>query len=432
MKINVENGLYIQRKDLELIFESSKNKQIPNSILKKYQDSVETKDLGFILFDNGEDVEFLNGFWFVVNYNDIIDFDDIEILDYYFKDLQNLRKQRVDYDKNKFLPEEKIYDNYFEALLDELRYYNYIPNKKESKNFPLEFQLLYNKVTDIHEINSFKRGISNLELPEEVFKPVRYGKKKLQQIYYEVLSEDLTFEELKPYEKQLYSIFSRINYSPEILNIIRKVMIINRHNTVDFIDEDLMDLILRIEGKDTKFEESTWGLIDYIYAIGYNQFENFDSKITLEKDMKIIKKVINNISWANLGDEDIKKLSNYNYVLGEIANQLKECNFSSNRSQFVREVVLNMSTYVFFNPNAINNDFSSISYICDYITNNTSEVVNIMGGDLAKVDRRNENFVENFNRANSLLLYLYDKKYQKDMDNQFPKLNEQSMQTNLE
>lgn len=432
MKITTNNGIYIQKKDVELIFKSTNNEEIPKNIFEKYKENVDTKDMDFIFFGNGEEIEFLNDFWFVINYNELIDFDEIEVLDYYFKDLQKLRQMRVDYDKNKFLPEKKEYDNYFEALLDEMRYFNYIPNKSEAKNYPLEFQLLFNKVSDIHELNSFKRGISDLELPEEVFKPVRYGKKKLQQIYHDVLSENLTIEELKPYEKQLYSIFTRINYSPEILNIIRKVMIINRHNTVDFINDDLLDLILRIKGKDSKFEESTWDLINYIYAIGYNQFENFDSKIILEKDMKIIKKVIDDISWANLEDKDIKKLSNYNYVLAEIVNQFKECDFSSNRSRFVREVVLNMSTYVYFNPSAINNDFDSLAYVYDYITNNTLEIVNIMGGDLAKVDSRNENFVENFNRANSLLLYLYDEKYQKDMDNNPPRLEDKSLQSDLE
>ena len=59
---------------------------------------------------------------------------------------------RVDNDQNKFLPEKKVYNNFLDALSDQMKYFNYVPNKDEIKNYPLEMQLLYNKVTDILEI----------------------------------------------------------------------------------------------------------------------------------------------------------------------------------------------------------------------------------------------------------------------------------------
>lgn len=411
MKIITNNGLYIQKKDLDLIFKSTNHDQIPQSIFEIYKQN-DTKDIGFILVKDDFDINFLNGFWFVLNYGDVIELNELEIGDYRFQDLQNLRQMRVEFDKNRYLPPHKVYDNSFEVLLDQLHYTCYLPPKDEVPNYPIIFQLLYNKVSDVDELNSFKRGISDLELPEEVFKPVRYSKKQLQQIYYEVLGEDLTFEELKPYQTQLYSIFSRINYTPNILDIIRKIMLINRYNTVDFINDDLLDLLLRIEGRKSKFEESAPFLIDYLYAIGYNQFRNFESKVVLEKDLKIVKTAINYISRANITNKDIEKLTSYNYILGEIIKKLKECNFSSNHSRFIRESFLYMTTFVYFNPDAINYDFDFLVNVYQYLCSNSSELKRLMGENFDKLENHNEHFIENFNCANSLLLYLFNQMYE--------------------
>lgn len=217
-------------------------------------------------------------------------------------------------------------------------------------------------------------------------------------------------------KKQLYSIFTRINYTPNILDIIRKIMIINRYNTIDFINDYLLNIILRIEGKKNKFEESTTDLIDYLYAIGYNKFENFDSKIILEKDLKIIKKIIDYIARANLEDKYIEKLSNYNYILSEIIKILNECNYSSNNSSFVRDIFSNMVVFVYFKPNIINFDYSFLTYAYDYIIQNSLEIIEFTGYDIGTTDIHNERFVDNFNRANNLLLYLYNQKYNNDVE----------------
>lgn len=411
MKIIANDRIYIQKKDLELIFKTINKEEMPNNIIEKYKENVDIKDIDFIIFEDKKEVDFLNNFWFVVNYSDIIDFNQLEIIDYYFKDLRNLRKMRVEHDKNKYLPESKIYNNLMEAYIDELNYFCYMPSKEEAKNYPLEFQLLYNKVKDVKELDYFKMGISKLELPEEVFRPVRYSKKQLQQIYYEVLSENLTFKELKPYEKQLYCIFSRINYTPDILDMIRKIMIINRYNTVDFINDELLDLILRIEGKKSKFEQSTMFLIDYLYAIGYNKFEDFDSSIILEKDLKIIKTAIDYIARVDLEDRYIDKLANYNPMLAEITRTFKKCNYSSNKSEFVKDVFCNMAVFVYFRPNTINYDYKFLEYAYDYLTNNSTELMKSMEYKIDRFDTTNEHFVDNFNKANNLLMYLYNQKY---------------------
>lgn len=413
MKIVTNNGVYLQKKDLELIFETTENNLIPNALIEKYKENMQTRDLDFIFFENKEVINFLNSFSFVINFNDYINLNWSELIDYYFDDLQKLRKMRVENDKNKFLSENKVYDNFLTYWKDKMDYFNYIPSKNEIKNYPLEMQLIYNKVTDIFEIRSFNCGLSDMQVPEDVFKPVRYGKKQLKQIYYEVLSEELSFEELKPYEKQLYCIFSRINYTPELLNIIRKIMFINTNNSIDFINDDLLDLILHIRGKENKFEQSTMYLIDFIYAIGYNKFENFDSRIILENDIKIIKNVINFIAGEKLSEKVINKLSQHNYELAEIIKVLKACNYSPYDPKLLSDIFSNMIAYVYMNPNAINNDYNFLVYAHKYITNNLSKIIKFMGYDQKKTDGCNQQFVDEFNRANSLLGYLYKQEYTK-------------------
>lgn len=410
MKIIASNRIYIQKKDLELIFEITDKDKIPSNIVKKYQQNINIKELDFLYFEENEEVEFINNYWFVINYKDIIDFDDEEIREYNWKDLEKLRQMRIEHDKHKFIFYKKIYNNDLEFLLDQVNYECYLPNKENIKTYPLEFRLLYNKVSDVFELINFKSGNSKLEIPEEILKPVRYSKKQLQRIYNEVLSEELSFEELKPYEKQLYCIFEKINYTPYILDMIRKITIINRYNTLDFINDDLLNILLRVEGKKTKFEELTTEVIDYLYAIGYNNFDNLDSKIILEKDLKIIKKIIDYIGIVNLEDEYIDILSNYNYVLAEIIRVLKKCNYSKINSLFIRDIFSNIAVYVHFNPNIINYNYDFLVYVYDYIINNSLEIMNITNYYVEK-EYHNEHFVYNFNISSNLLMYLYNKKY---------------------
>lgn len=395
---------------MKLIFKTTHNEKIPNNIINKYKENINIRDLDFIFFEDRSEVAFLNSFWFVINYDDIIDFNKSEIANYYLKDLYKLQNMRVEYDKHKFLPEEIQYTNLLELFLDMERYQSYIPPKSEVKNYPLDFQLLYNKVSDVWELDDFKRGQSKLELPEEILKPVRYTKKQLQQIYYEILGEELTFKELKPYEKQLYSIFTRIDYTPHILDMIRKIMIINKYNTIDFINDDLLDILLYMLGKKTKFEEFTIDLIDYLYVIGYNKFDNFDSKLILETNLKIIKEVINHISSANIEDKYIEKLSNYNYILARIIKTLDKCNYTSNNSRVVKDIFSYMVVFVYFRPNVINYDYDFLIYVYDYIINNCSKIMKFMKYDVEKANIYNEHFVDYFNGTNNVLIYLYNQK----------------------
>lgn len=431
MKIITNKGIFVQRKDLELILMTNSNEQIKDKIINKLNANIEKKELEFIFFEDLEEISFFDNFWFIINYNDIIDFNELEIIDYYFSDLQNLRSMRVDYDKYKFLPNKKVYGNYIDLFLDEMKYFNYMPNKNEVKNYPLDFQLLYNKVSDIMELNEFKRGVSKLVVPEDVFKPVKYSKKQLQQIYYEVLTEKLSFEELKPYEKQLYSIFSRIDYTPDIENIIRKIMLINRFNTVDFINDDLLEILLCVEGKKNKFQESTMFLIDCLYVIGYNKFENFESKITLEKDIRIIKKTINYLSNSNLNDKIIDKLSKYNYDLAQILKTIKNIEHLSNNSEIINDIFSNILTFVYLNPTVINYEYDFIPKVYEYISNNSSQILEHLDYKQELYASYEKHFIDNFNKANSLLLYLYNEKYKDDLENDCIKVEEKFQEKNF-
>ena len=137
-------------------------------------------------------------------------------------------------------------------------------------------------------------------------------------------------------------------------------------------------------------------------------------KITLEKDLKIIKTVIDYIARVNLEDRYIDKLSNYNSLLAEITRTFKKCNYSLNESKFVKDVFCNMAVFVYFKPNAINYDYKFLEYAYDYLKNNSTELIKSMGYEIDRFDTTNEHFVDNFNKSNSLLLRLYNEKYNKD------------------
>jgi len=410
MKIIKDNKIYVQKKDLELIFKKTNKEEIPNNLIKKYKENLDKKDIEFIIFDDINDIEFINDFWFIIDYKDFMDLTYLENTDFYIGDLNKLRAMRIEYDKHKFLDEKKENSSWFEEALHDMKYVFYIPKREEVKNYPLDFQLLYNKVIDIIDLRNYNCGSSKLKLPKEITKPVYYSKKQLQQIYYEVLSDNLSFEELNPYQEQLYSIFSKIDYTPDILEIIRKIILLNKYNTLDFINDELLDILLHVEGKKTKFQESTMFLIDYLYAIGYNNFENFDSKIILENDLKIVKKIIDYIGRVNLEDKYIEQLSKYNYVLANIILAMKKSGYSFRNPYYINDMFLNILVYIYFRPNVINYEYDFITYIYSYINDNQREIAKFIGYDFYSKDYHNQNFIKYFNGANNLLMYLYNKK----------------------
>lgn len=422
MKIIIDNKLYIQKKDLELIMKSCDTDKIPNNVIDKYKENVNLNDKSFIVFNDIKDIDFLNGFWFVINYNDFKDFNLRDDAVDHKGSLLDLIDMCFKYDKHKYIDKKYECNDLLVFLIEKELVLLHMPSEKEIENYPLECQLLFNEIYDRNEIYELQTGIANFDLPEEVIKPVYYTKKQLQKIYYEVLDENLTFEELKPYEKQLYSIFTRIDYTPNILEIIRKIILINRYNTVDFINDDLLDLLLQIEGHKTKFEGiSTNFLVDYLYAIGNNNFENFDSEIILENDLIRMKKIIEYIAIYSFSNEkEIEKLSKYNYILTKIILILKKYKHMIVRTKCLKDIFLNMAVFTYYYPNAINCDYDFLNSVYDYVINNFSEVADFIG--YSEYEKRNkiiddDKFVVHFNGANSLLINLYNKTHNKTHNN---------------
>lgn len=410
MKININDKIYIQKKDIELIIKYINEEKTPKSIIEIYKEKTNLNELDFIEFNSKNEIDFLNSFWFIIDYIDFKDFSDLEIIDYRHNDLVTLKEMQFEYDSKHMIDNNKVYSNILDLLLEKFAFY--IPNTAEVKNYPLNFQLLYNKLLDFDTINQFKNGHIKLNLPEDVNRPIYYTKRQLQKIYYEVLTNDLSFEELKSIEKQLYSIFSRINYSPEILTIIRKLIKLNEHNTLEFIQDDLLDILLYLIGKKSKFEESSMFLIDHLYSIGYNKFEEFDSKIILEMDLKRIKKTIGFIMSYKPDDYFINGLSKYNYRLAGIINILKKSDFSykNKNSALINDIFLNMVVFIYFKPGLFNNDFEFMEEIYDYLNDNIEYVIEFVGYNNTHNDF-DDNFIKYFNNANKLLIDLYNEKY---------------------
>lgn len=407
MKINVNDKIYIQKKDIGLIIAYIGEEKIPKSIIEIYKAKTNLNELDFIEFNNQNEIDFLNSFWFIIDYIDFKDFSDFEITDYMRKDLETLREMKFEYEIKGMFNNNKVYSNNWDLLFEKFAF----PSNAEAKKYPLNIQLLYNKLFDFDTIEKFKSGCIKLEVPEYVNSPIYYTKRQLQKIYYEVLTNDLSFEELKPIEKQLYSIFSRMNYNSDILNIIRKLMKLNEHTSLEFIQDDLLDLLLHLMGKKSKLEQLSMFLIDYLYCIGYNKFEEFDSKIILEMDLRKIKKTIRFIMAYKPDEYFINELSKYNYQLAEIINILKKYGFSDDgkSSILINDIFLNMIVFVYFKSDLFNNDFEFMKEVYEYLNDNIEYVIEFVGyGN--KYRDLDDDFIKYFNNANKLLIDLYNKK----------------------
>jgi len=277
---------------------------------------------------------------------------------------------------------------------------------------------LYNKVLDFDIIYKLKCNEIKINLPEEIVNPICYSKKQLQQIYYEVLCNELSFEELKPIEKQLYSIFTRINFTPKIQTIIRKIIELNKYTDIGFIQDELLDLLLYLQCDRTKFSSisSIIDLIVNLYAIGYNNFENFDSKIVLEMDLKRIKRAIFSILISKSDAYFINRLSKYNCILAQIIKELKKIDFTY-ENRILRDIILNMSVYVYFKPEIINNKFDFIPEVYKYLEDNQEKVINMLNYTVNSTADFDDNFVNYFTNSNKLLIHLYDEKYNNNNNN---------------
>lgn len=408
MKIIVDDGICLQKKDLDLIFKVVGDDKIPKCIVDNYNLREDNNELSFIHFKGEEVVQFLDDFWFVVSYNDFIDFENSDIIQSNELDFHNLLEMRISYDKNKFLPKFIETDDSMDKFWYQMYYFGYFPKREEIKDYPLDMQLLFNKVKDKRDIMSIRDGFFDFELPENVYKPIKYSSKQLQRIYYEVLGDCLSFEDLKPLQNQFYTIFSRIDYTPEILGIIRKVLQINRFKKVDFINDGLIDVLCALYGKKNKLEEVSGFIVDDLYAIGYKKFDKFDSNVIFKNDIKIVKDVFHKILRSKLDDKVIEKLTHINYEMGEIARVTNKCDFKLNNfTAQKRDLFANMVSFIYLSPQAINYDYDFLKKAYEFLAGASDDFIKGLG---YKEDYMNKYFIENFNISNQLLLFLYNEK----------------------
>lgn len=406
MKIITDDGICLQKKDLDLIFKVEDENKMPKSIVDNYNSCKKDDELSFIYLKGSDTVRFLDDFWFVVSYNDFIDFEDRDIIQSNELDFHNLLEMRISYDKNKFLPKFIETDDPMDRFWYQMYYFGYFPKREEIKNYPLEMQLLFNKVKDKRDIMAIRDGSFDFELPEKVYKPIKYSSKQLQQIYYEVLGDCLSFEDLKSVKDQLYAIFSRINYTPDVLSIIRKVLQINRFKKVDFINDELMDLVCALYGKKNKLEEVSGLIVDDLYAIGYSKFNKIESNVIFKNDIKIVKDVFHKILRSKLDDKTVEKLTHINYEMGEITRVTNKCDFKLNNfTAQKRDFFANMVSFIYLSPQAINYDYDFLKKAYEFLAGVSENFIKGLG---YKEDYMNKYFIENFNISNQLLLFLYN------------------------
>ncbi len=414
MKIRTKDKLYVQLKDIELILLSYKQEEIPQNILKVFN-SHQTQDINeFIAFTSAEDIEFLDSIWFILNYNEFMDFTDYEIVNYRMDELTTLRRMRKEFDmkQHRYLKEHKEFDNNFDRMLYEWTQDLYLPGYTESKKYPLDFRQLYNKVEDYQLLMRIKDGTYKLNIDDDFLKPISYSKKQLQRIYYEVLGESLSFEELKPIERELNIIFRRIDYTPEIITIIRQLIEINRYNTLEFIQDDMLDMLLKLSRRKTKFQEMSSFVIDYLYAIGYNNFNDHDSKIILERDLKRLKSTIRFILSNRPDDDFIYTLSKYNPMLSELIDILRKIDIKEQNNIkriHLIDVLLNMGVFVYFRPEAVEYDLNYLFEVSQFIQEHKDEVLREVEYDYKDIYKEKE-FVKYFTNSNKILLNLYRNK----------------------
>ena len=87
-----------------------------------------------------------------------------------------------------------------------------------------------------------------------------------------------------------------------------------------------------------------------------------------------------------------------------------------------------MSAFVYLNPSAINYEYNFLACVCNYITSNSSDVLTYLN---YKPTNNNEYFVENFNKANSMLMHLYNDRQPENVKQDQYMLDEQSQPNSL-
>ena len=127
--------------------------------------------------------------------------------------------------------------------------------------------------------------------------------------------------------------------------------------------------------------------------------------------------------YSNSDDKFIRGLSKYNYMLSELLNTLKNSDFSKSEenSVYLNDIFLNMLVFIYFKPNVINNDFSFMREVVEYLNNNSEQVIQLLNYDSnnSKLFKDfDSDFVKYFINVSKLLMSLYSEKYNKKENNE--------------
>jgi len=146
MKIITDNSVYVQRKDLKFLNTNICIKMPETIICKIFEDSFKSikSDEDFIKFEDDFDMEFLKDIDWIINYNDVKDLTEEELIEL---------GEKVTEQKNEL--SNKFYSMDINGRL---------------KNFDIitRCDLLKYKMQSLADVIFYKRGKLDIKLPEEV------------------------------------------------------------------------------------------------------------------------------------------------------------------------------------------------------------------------------------------------------------------------
>ena len=196
-----------------------------------------------------------------------------------------------------------------------------------------------------------------------------YSRKELRGIYDDVINDELTKDELIPIKEQLQVIFNRMDYTPNIQDIIFTVSRLSQTNDISFINDKFMDSLLKIYGcSNKKIEQDVFLIPEDIYVIGYRYLTS-DSTKMLEADLIRIKRFI----MTNLNDKTIEEVAKYNLDLSNIMRLLTKYN-TAKIDIMRKNIINNMCIYFYLKIEEFNYDYDALyKIINDFLDNFTAE-----------------------------------------------------------
>ncbi|MDO4963122.1 MAG: hypothetical protein Q4E75_03395 [bacterium] len=367
MILIVKEKVYIQPIDIRFILDNYDNNIIPIE-LKNLESFNGNK---FIELKEFKTIQFVSNERNIIKLNDFVDMS-YEEMHYFFKvERDKLEEYIYEYlydtiprpleDSNKIRQKNnninidifKIINDLLDSFIDnEIYNIDYVVNNFQK--YPIELRNLVYKYLNIQNvIEELCDRKENIELTKKIL-TLYYSKKEKQQIYNEILNDNLSKPELYPIKTQLKSIFSRINYTPEIHNLIISVNRLSKDNDITFINDDLMESLLKMHGYKTKFEETSSLLWEYIYVIGY-KYLTIDSARMLEVDIERIK----NFLKRNLDEVSVEEISKYNLELSNVIQVLMQFKLS-NLNKIKKEIMYIMCAYFYLRIDRFEYNYESL------------------------------------------------------------------------